>query len=80
MTQTTHPRRRPQQFTITERENDTLQRAVVARTKRYTFYWLLGEEPVLLLVRDYDGSDVTRTVDPPEEMCERLARCTQSAG
>jgi hypothetical protein len=80
MTQITHSRTKPQQFTISEGESDTLQRAVVARTKRYAFYWLLGEEPVLLQVRDYDGSDVTREVDPPDEMYEKLAQCDQSAG
>jgi hypothetical protein len=50
------------------------------RTKRYAFYWLLGEEPVLLQVKDYDGSDVTREVDPPAGMYDRLLQCDQSAG
>ena len=63
-----------QRFTIEQQETDIADRAVVARTKRYAFYWLLGEEPVLLGVRDYDGTDVTGQVDPPDGMFERLAQ------
>ena len=69
-----------QQFTVSECETDALGRAVIVRTKRYAFYWLLGEEPVLLQVKDYDGSDVTREVDPPAGMYDRLLQCDQSAG
>ncbi len=61
-------------FTITEAENDALpETAVVARTKRYAFYWLVGEEPILLTVKDYDGTTVTDEVEPPDSMVERLA-------
>lgn len=63
-----------QRFTITEQETDFADSAVVVRTKRYAFYWLLSDTPVLLSVRDYDGTDVTGTVDPPDEMYERVAQ------
>ena len=80
MSQTTQSQQtRSAQFTISEQETDSPSQAVIARTKRYAFYWLLGEEPILLLVRDYDGSDVTEKVTPPEEMYDRLAQSSQSA-
>ena len=54
---------------------ETPDQAVKTRTKRYTFYWQIGADgPVLLRVSDYDGTDVTTDVDPPDEMYERVRR------
>ncbi|MUV89916.1 hypothetical protein GJ629_08425 [Halapricum sp. CBA1109] len=61
-------------FTVAEQETDFSDDVVVVRTKRYAFYWLLSDTPVLLSVRDYDGTDVTGTVDPPDGMYERVAQ------
>ncbi|QSG15345.1 hypothetical protein [Halapricum desulfuricans] len=62
-------------FTISEADSDAFPgTAVVAKTKRYTFYWLAGEEPILLTVKDYDGTNVTGEVDPPDSMIERVAQ------
>lgn len=63
-----------QRFTTTEQETDIADGAIVARTKRYTFYWLLCEEPLLVRVTDYDGTDVTDEVEPPDGMEELLAQ------
>jgi hypothetical protein len=61
-------------FTVAEQETDFSDDVVVVRTKRYAFYWLLSDTPVLLSVRDYDGTDVTGSVDPPDGMYERVAQ------
>lgn len=62
-------------FTISEADSDASpETAIVARTKRYAFYWLIGEEPILLTVKDYDGTNVTGEVDPPDRMIERIAQ------
>lgn len=62
-------------FTISEADSDAFpETAVVAKTKRYAFYWLAGKEPILLTVKDYDGTNVTGEVDPPDSMIERVAQ------
>ncbi|QSG09293.1 hypothetical protein [Halapricum desulfuricans] len=62
-------------FTISEADSDAApETGVVTQTKRYTFYWLVGEEPILLTVKDYDGTNVTGEVDPPDRMIERVAQ------
>jgi len=62
-------------FTISETDSDELpETTLVARTKRYTFYWLVGEEPILLTVKDVDGTTVTGEVEPPDRMVEQLAQ------
>lgn len=71
---TTHDARTQQQFTIDDTGCDLGERVTVVKTKRYTFCWLLGEEPLLLAVRDYDGTDVTDRVEPPDGMAASLAR------
>jgi len=74
MTQLQHTRTRNQPFTIRETDTEEFGMAVVARTKRYRFYWLLGEKPMLLRILDVDGTDVTGSVDPPDGMREYLAQ------
>lgn len=61
-------------FTTTELSTDeTAEDAMVTRTKRYTFYWQIGADgPELLRVSDFDGTDVTASVDPPADMYDRL--------
>jgi|AntRauTorcE11898_2_1112593.scaffolds.fasta_scaffold33447_1 hypothetical protein len=62
-------------YTISEASSDELpETTLVARTKRYTFYWLVGEEPILLTVKDIDGTNVTGEVEPPDRMAEQLAQ------
>ena len=64
-------------FTVSETGSDAQpETTIIARTKRYTFYWLVGEEPILLLVKDYDGTTVTDEVDPPDRMVDWLAQAT----
>ncbi|WP_135661850.1 hypothetical protein [Halorhabdus rudnickae] len=54
---------------------ETPDGAVKTRTKRYTFYWQIGADgPALLRVSDFDGADVTKDVDPPDEMYDRVRR------
>ncbi|WP_136688041.1 hypothetical protein [Halorhabdus amylolytica] len=54
---------------------ETPDKAVKTRTKRYTFYWQIGAGgPTLLRVSDFDGADVTEEVDPPDEMYDRVRR------
>lgn len=65
---------RTQPFTVSEQETDFADNAVVVRTKRYAFYWLVSDTPVLLSIRDYDGTDVTGSVDPPDGMRQRVAQ------
>ena len=61
-------------FTTTQLSTDeTAEDALVTQTKRYTFYWQIAPSgPELLRVSDFDGTDVTASVDPPENMYERL--------
>ena len=62
-------------YTISEADSDALpETTLVARTKRYTFYWLVGEEPILLAIKDIDGTTVTGEVEPPDGMVEQLAQ------
>lgn len=74
MPQLQHARSRTQRFTVDEAETEDPETLVLARTKRYTFYWLLGGEPILLRVVDVDGTDLTDEVDPPDGMVQRLAQ------
>ena len=74
MAHAVHSQRSTDRFTITETEADYAEQVVIARTKRYAFYWLLADRPVLLAVRDYDGTDVSGSVDPPDGMVQRVAR------
>ncbi|WEL17910.1 MULTISPECIES: hypothetical protein [unclassified Halorhabdus] len=66
-------------FTTTQLSTDeTAEDAVLTRTKRYTFYWQLGPNgPELLRVSDFDGTNVTASVDPPDDMYERLRQNSQ---
>jgi hypothetical protein len=74
MAVTTHSRNSAP-FTISEESSDELpETTLVARTKRYTFYWLVGEEPILLTVKDVDGTTVTGEIEPPDRMVEQLAQ------
>lgn len=68
------PRPSDASFTTTQLSTDeTAEDAMLTRTKRYTFYWQMGPDgPHLLRVSDFDGTDVTASVDPPQDMYERL--------
>ncbi|ACV12992.1 hypothetical protein Huta_2831 [Halorhabdus utahensis DSM 12940] len=61
-------------FTTTQLSTDeTAEDALLTQTKRYTFYWQIGPNgPELLRVSDFDGTNVTASVDPPDDMYERL--------
>ncbi|QGN06715.1 hypothetical protein Hrd1104_05025 [Halorhabdus sp. CBA1104] len=65
-------------FTAHEVTTDqTADVAMKTQTKRYTFYWQIGANgPVLLRVSDYDGTDVTSDVDPPDDMYDRVRQNT----
>lgn len=69
---------RPSRTSFTTQEVSTEETpggAIKTRTKRYTFYWQIGADgPVLLRVSDFDGTDVTDDVDPPEGMYDRVHR------
>ncbi|WP_181686228.1 hypothetical protein [Halorhabdus salina] len=56
---------------------ETADVAMKTQTKRYTFYWQIGADgPVLLRVSDFDGTDVTTDVDPPDDMYDRVRQNT----
>jgi hypothetical protein len=58
-----------QRFTLEQRSSAHLdERLLVGKTKRYTFYWVGEDDPVLVLVRDIDGTEVTEEIDPPDGM------------